>query len=281
MLGGRIQCVYTKHEMPANIYILKMHLSGKKFKMAKECYSMDYTKYEPHIVPHKSNNKKLFCKVTKLEINKIPAQVENHVNGPLKRALAKRKITFARPVEAEGENDSEEERWIPSAPISDEEGGSEVDDELDGDFDGLDGSSGESDDDEFEVVAVKEPPGGIIEHNSEGDDDDAEAISKMKESFRNKRENGIEEKTKENSKGQKGTKKGTLSTKPTKAMELTLEHKVPTESNKKTLKGKVTPTTSANKGLQKETQKPTTQTKTTLQANNVATKPALKKPRTK
>ena len=47
--------MFTKHEMPAKVEVLKVHLSGKKFKMAKECYSVDYSKYEPHIIPHKSN----------------------------------------------------------------------------------------------------------------------------------------------------------------------------------------------------------------------------------
>lgn len=48
-------CVYTKHEMPAKIEVLQAYVSGKKFKMAKECYSIDYSKYLPHIVPHKKD----------------------------------------------------------------------------------------------------------------------------------------------------------------------------------------------------------------------------------
>lgn len=44
-------------------------------------YKADYSKYEPLIVAHKTNPKMLFCKLTGIELNRVPAQVEAHVNG--------------------------------------------------------------------------------------------------------------------------------------------------------------------------------------------------------
>lgn len=44
-------------------------------------YKADYTKYEPYIVPLKSNPKQLYCTLTETELNRIPSEVEAHVNG--------------------------------------------------------------------------------------------------------------------------------------------------------------------------------------------------------
>ena len=44
-------------------------------------YKADYSKYEPLIVAHKTNPKMLFCKLTGTKLNRVPAQVEAHVNG--------------------------------------------------------------------------------------------------------------------------------------------------------------------------------------------------------
>lgn len=50
-----------------------------------------FEEYLPYIVPHKANERKLFCKVTKQELNKVPAQVAKHVKG---KKFKKNKVLF-------------------------------------------------------------------------------------------------------------------------------------------------------------------------------------------
>lgn len=78
---NRIVCSLTGHEMPPEAKSILAHIEGKKYKKALEWYSHDYSKYEPYIVSHKSDDKKLFCLLTKQPLNKIPKEVENHFNG--------------------------------------------------------------------------------------------------------------------------------------------------------------------------------------------------------
>lgn len=68
---------------------IQAHVQSKSYKKAS-WYAADYSKYLPHIVPHKKDPKKLlYCTVTRRTLNKIPNQVEKHVNGhKFKRKLA-------------------------------------------------------------------------------------------------------------------------------------------------------------------------------------------------
>lgn len=54
---GRYKIVakITGHEMPLNLDAIKSYFNSKKYKMHKECYSADFSKYEPYIVEHHSN----------------------------------------------------------------------------------------------------------------------------------------------------------------------------------------------------------------------------------
>ena len=67
--------------MPARADAVAAYVNGKKFKKAKEWYSYDYSIFLPHIVPSKGNDKLLYCKVTKRDLNKVPDQVNAHVKG--------------------------------------------------------------------------------------------------------------------------------------------------------------------------------------------------------
>ena len=52
-LQKKVKCKLSGHEIPANIERLKEHFEGKKYTMAKNCYSKDFSKYEPYIIEHK------------------------------------------------------------------------------------------------------------------------------------------------------------------------------------------------------------------------------------
>lgn len=79
--AGKIVCTLTQHEMPARMEVVQQHLRSKRFQRARDWYSADFTKYEPRIVPHRRDKKKLFCTVTRQMLNRIPAEVERHVAG--------------------------------------------------------------------------------------------------------------------------------------------------------------------------------------------------------
>ncbi len=67
--------------MPTNANAILSHINGKKFKKALEWYEHDFSKYEPYIVPHKHDPKKLYCTLTKQNLNKIPEEVSKHYEG--------------------------------------------------------------------------------------------------------------------------------------------------------------------------------------------------------
>lgn len=67
--------------MPPHADTILSHINGKKFKKELEWYMHDYKLYEPYIVAHKSDQKKLYCTLTKLTLNKIPDEVKKHFGG--------------------------------------------------------------------------------------------------------------------------------------------------------------------------------------------------------
>ncbi len=81
LASNRIKCAVTNHEIPPNVGAVLSHINGKKYKKALEWYNKDFSKYLPYIVAHKSDPTKLYCNVTKQELNKIPDQVEKHIAG--------------------------------------------------------------------------------------------------------------------------------------------------------------------------------------------------------
>lgn len=76
-------------------------------------YNADFSKYEPQIVAHKTNPKLLFCTLTRKELNRIPKQVEAHVNGKRyrnrKAEMEGLKQAQRLPMREESEEEEEEE----------------------------------------------------------------------------------------------------------------------------------------------------------------------------
>lgn len=67
--------------MPPNPVIVAQYLNSSKLQKAKNWYTFDFSKYEPDIVQNKDNDKLLYCTITKQSLNKIPTEVEKHING--------------------------------------------------------------------------------------------------------------------------------------------------------------------------------------------------------
>ncbi|CAH0475189.1 unnamed protein product [Peronospora belbahrii] len=77
----RIKCQLTQHEMLPRADLIATHLKSKKFLKARDWYCHDYSQYEPYIVPHRRLPKSLYCNVTGTILNRIPLEVEKHMQG--------------------------------------------------------------------------------------------------------------------------------------------------------------------------------------------------------
>lgn len=133
---NKIRCILSGHEMPPTAGIVSQYINSKSFKKTLEWYSFDYSKYLPHIVEDNQNSRKLYCKLTKQSLNKIPQQVDKHVNGKrflrLKSEFESKLRSKPKKSANVEENDDDVEFWMPSED-SDEEESDEKEDHDDGD----------------------------------------------------------------------------------------------------------------------------------------------------
>lgn len=112
---GKIHCSLTGHDVPARLDALQQFIAGRAYQHARAWYAADFAKYEPYIIAHKKDSKKLFCRLTRKQLNRIPEEVEAHVTGRrynLRKAeadarKAKGKDPFAVPDEEAGSSDGE------------------------------------------------------------------------------------------------------------------------------------------------------------------------------
>ncbi|KAK9392368.1 surfeit locus protein 2 [Crotalus adamanteus] len=80
--GKKVRCTLTGHELPCRLPELQAFTAGKKYlRLSKAPGVLDYSEYEPHIVPSTKNPNQLFCKLTLRHLNKIPEHVLHHVQG--------------------------------------------------------------------------------------------------------------------------------------------------------------------------------------------------------
>jgi hypothetical protein len=73
--NNKILCSVTGHEMNPRPDVVGAHINGKKYLRSLEWYNYDYSEFLPYIIPDKSNEKKLFCRVSKQSLNKIPEEI--------------------------------------------------------------------------------------------------------------------------------------------------------------------------------------------------------------
>lgn len=100
--------------MPADHGTVQNYLkTSHRLKKMKEWYTHDYSKYLPYIVDHKRDTKKLFCRLTKTKLNKIPQEVEKHWNGKrFQRLKAEYDLQISqrmkRKLSSEGKTDADD-----------------------------------------------------------------------------------------------------------------------------------------------------------------------------
>eukprot|EP00736_Rhodelphis_marinus_P013560 Rmarinus@m.12619 len=81
---GKILCTITGHEVAPSLPDLEAHWRGKAFKRGlarKENGEYDFEKHKPYIVPHRFEEGKLYCTLTKKTLNKDHKEVIAHCNG--------------------------------------------------------------------------------------------------------------------------------------------------------------------------------------------------------
>jgi len=151
-------------DFPARLDALEAYFKGKKFTMLRDNYSQTvYSKFEPFIISSKRNDKKLFCRLTKKNLNKIVAEVERHVAGRrYQNALAQyQKQKEQAEVEGKRKEAGDRDKEGDEVEFFDEH--ATLEDEVENDEeDALPNLTTEDDVDDFETVPapVYEEDGG-------------------------------------------------------------------------------------------------------------------------
>jgi hypothetical protein len=158
--NNKVHCTLTGHDIPKRLADLKHHWEGRVYRraakttqLAAKARGVDFGKLAPHIIPHKRDPTKCFCKLTQLILNNDEQEVEAHMKGrkfqfclsafkPKKKAKAESADdpVWARAPDLEEGHDSEQEDSDPGFPHivrgipgSDDEGdlkeGGELEDE--------------------------------------------------------------------------------------------------------------------------------------------------------
>eukprot|EP00026_Physarum_polycephalum_P006529 Phypoly_transcript_06577.p1 GENE.Phypoly_transcript_06577~~Phypoly_transcript_06577.p1 ORF type:complete len:466 (+),score=147.66 Phypoly_transcript_06577:360-1757(+) len=121
----KIRCTLNNADFPPKIEVLTAFVSGPKYKILSTRNFCDWSKYEPDVIAHKTNDTLLYCPITGKTLNKNVEQVEGHLkskNFQKKKELWEEEQRFRamkneKATVSEGE---EEEVWIPN--LSDDEG---------------------------------------------------------------------------------------------------------------------------------------------------------------
>uniref|UniRef100_A0A8D0HA60 Surfeit 2 n=1 Tax=Sphenodon punctatus TaxID=8508 RepID=A0A8D0HA60_SPHPU len=80
--GNKVRCRLTGHELPCRMPELEAYTQGKKYlRLIKAPGVLDYSEFEPHVVPSTKNPHQLFCKLTLRHINRMPEHVLRHIQG--------------------------------------------------------------------------------------------------------------------------------------------------------------------------------------------------------
>ncbi|KAI9920536.1 hypothetical protein PsorP6_015785 [Peronosclerospora sorghi] len=181
----RIKCQLTQHEMLPCASTIATHLASKKFRKARDWYCHDYSHYEPYIVPHRKLPKCLYCNVTGAILNRIPSEVEKHVQGKrykrmkqhVKIKVLETKDDKTTEVDADGGFDAdafefENRQVIYSDDEEDEEQGQQFDEE-----DEVEDQKGSENDDDMavfwdgvsdeKVTTIHKDGGAVVQEKNE------------------------------------------------------------------------------------------------------------------
>jgi len=169
---GRVVCSLTNHCMVPTIPIITQYVNGNRYKKAKESECYDFEKHQPYIISSNRHPKRLYCTITQMEINKIPKEVEAHVNGKYYKHKLSLKLT-----RQQNEGDvSDPDLWIPNGKDND----SENENENENDSENQNSENGDDNlDDEIEDNIDENEN----ENENESEDKNSEDEDEEKEDF--------------------------------------------------------------------------------------------------
>ena len=84
---NKVICKLTKHELPFNVAALESYTNGKKFQSLLKTVKKPSVvqkineKYKEYFIASKKSSSRLFCTLTKKEINKVPHEIEKYITG--------------------------------------------------------------------------------------------------------------------------------------------------------------------------------------------------------
>lgn len=84
---NKVVCKLTKHELPLNAAAIQTYIDGKKFQYYLKKVKKPATllkidnKYAEHFRDSKKSSSRLYCTLTRKEINKQPHEIERYITG--------------------------------------------------------------------------------------------------------------------------------------------------------------------------------------------------------
>jgi len=126
---NKVLCKLTKHELPYKATAIQTYIDGKKFqyylgkvKKPAKLLKMD-TQYSEYFRESKRSSSRLYCTLTKKEINKLPHEIELYITGyKFLKAVARDRERKAKGI-------------VETEEVKEEEKGDEMIGEEDGDHD--------------------------------------------------------------------------------------------------------------------------------------------------
>merc|ERR1712150_397372 len=209
---NKVLCLLTKHELALSVKALESYINGKKFQLLlkkvkkPEVVLRIDDRYKEYFVPSRKSTSRLFCTLTKKEINKLPHEIEKYITGyKFMKAVDKAKklkeegkeltLHMEEDVEKKKENDDD----VPFFALSEGE-----EDQEDEDVSGLKGE----DDDIIEEDEAGSDADIEMKEDAAPEDVEKEDTKEKKIPITNNKENDIHGKKRKNkSKADKGTKK--------------------------------------------------------------------------
>ena len=131
---GTIKCISTEHEFGninkitdqnKVIHLIKQYFNGSKYKMKQQYLAASNMDQYENVVPHRRNDKKVYCTICKQDLNRLGKQIQDHINGRKHkfRVLEKQK---PKVVEEEKDDDFEFTTFDNEDSQEEEEDGEEV-----------------------------------------------------------------------------------------------------------------------------------------------------------
>ncbi|KAG8142028.1 hypothetical protein E2320_006660 [Naja naja] len=161
--GKKVRCTLTGHELPCRLPELQAFTAGKRYlRLSKTSEVLDYSEYEPHIVPSTKNpSRSMFSAMSKAGVIRRRFDDKEGLEYVPACLLHKRR----RPRQ-ETDNGLCERRGKPKGafwePPASDEGGSETDDSLSD----LKSATGKETPDEFMSDSDEEPARPGVENGS-------------------------------------------------------------------------------------------------------------------